>query len=62
MSLGVTDEFMDAVIHDKMFDLKFEGKRYKTVRARYLWDEILRSTWIGQNQVCLLTLSTRRTI
>ena len=45
VSVGVTDEFMDAVIHDKMFDLKFEGKRYKTVRARYLWDEILRSTW-----------------
>jgi len=45
VSVGITDEFMDAVIHDKMFDLKFEGKRYKTVRARYLWDEILRSTW-----------------
>ena len=45
VSVGITDEFMDAVINDKMFDLKFEGKRYKTVRARYLWDEILRSTW-----------------
>lgn len=45
VSVGITDEFMDAVINDKMFDLRFEGKRYKTVRARYLWDEILRSTW-----------------
>ena len=45
VSVGVTDDFMDAVINDKMFDLVFEGKRYKTVRARYLWDEILRSTW-----------------
>ena len=45
VSVGITDEFMDAVINDKMFDLKFEGRRYKTVRARYLWDEILRSTW-----------------
>lgn len=45
ISVGITDEFMDAVINDKMFDLKFEGRRYKTVRARYLWDEILRSTW-----------------
>lgn len=45
VSVGVTDNFMDAVINDKMFDLVFEGKRYKTVRARYLWDEILRSTW-----------------
>ena len=45
VSVGITDEFMDAVINDKMFDLKFDGKRHKTVRARYLWDEILRSTW-----------------
>jgi ribonucleoside-diphosphate reductase alpha chain len=45
VSVGITDEFMDAVIHDKMFDLKFEGRRYKTVRAKHLWDEILRSTW-----------------
>lgn len=45
VSVGITDEFMDAVIHDKMFDLKFEGRRYKTIRARYLWDEILRATW-----------------
>lgn len=45
VSVGITDEFMDAVINDKMFDLKFDGKRYRTVRARYLWDEILRSTW-----------------
>ena len=45
VSVGITDDFMDAVINDKMFDLVFEGKRYKTVRARYLWDEILRSTW-----------------
>jgi ribonucleoside-diphosphate reductase alpha chain len=45
VSVGVTDEFMDAVINDKMFDLKFEGRRYKTIRAKALWDEILRSTW-----------------
>jgi ribonucleoside-diphosphate reductase alpha chain len=45
VSVGITDEFMDAVINDKMFDLVFEGKRYKTIRAKYLWDEILRSTW-----------------
>lgn len=45
VSVAVTDEFMDAVKQDKMFDLKFDGRVYKTVRAKYLWDEILRSTW-----------------
>ena len=45
VSVGITDEFMDAVINDKMFDLRFGGRRYKTIRAKHLWDEILRSTW-----------------
>jgi ribonucleoside-diphosphate reductase alpha chain len=45
VSVGVTDEFMEAVIKDTMFDLRFEGRVYKTVRARALWDDILRSTW-----------------
>lgn len=45
ISVGITDEFMDAVIHDKMFDLKFDGRVYKTVRAKYLWDEIMRGSW-----------------
>lgn len=45
VSVGVTDEFMQAVINDTMFDLRFEGKVYKTIRAKALWDDILRSTW-----------------
>lgn len=45
LSVGVTDEFMEAVKGDKFFDLKFDGRVYETVRARFLWDEILRSTW-----------------
>jgi len=45
VSVGVTDEFMWAVVNDGDFDLKFEGRVYKTVRARYLWDKILRNTW-----------------
>lgn len=45
ISVGVTDEFMNAVINDKMFDLKFDGRVYKTIRAKALWDDILRSTW-----------------
>ncbi len=45
LSVGVTDEFMEAVKGDKFFDLEFDGRVYETVRARFLWDEILRSTW-----------------
>lgn len=45
ISVGVTDEFMKAVQEDKMFNLKFKNRTYRQVKARYLWDEILRSTW-----------------
>lgn len=45
MSVGVTDDFMRAVKEDTDFDLVFEERVYKTVSARALWDDILRSTW-----------------
>jgi ribonucleoside-diphosphate reductase alpha chain len=45
VSVGVTDKFMEAVIKDTNFDLVFDGEVYKTVKARNLWDDILRSTW-----------------
>lgn len=45
ISVGVTDEFMSAVREDREFDLRFEGRVYETIRARNLWDEIMRSTW-----------------
>lgn len=45
VSVGVTDAFMAAVKTDSTFDLVFEGKVYRTVNARALWDKILRSTW-----------------
>lgn len=45
ISVGITDEFMDAVIDNKMFDLKFDGVVYKQVSAVALWNKILRSTW-----------------
>lgn len=45
LSVGVTDEFMTAVKEDGTFDLVFEGRVYDTIRARALWDDILRSTW-----------------
>lgn len=45
ISVLITDEFMQAVNTDSLFALRFEGKVHKLVRARYLWDKIMRQTW-----------------
>ena len=45
ISVGITDEFMQAVRDDTEFNLQFGGRVYETIRARNLWDEIMRSTW-----------------
>jgi len=45
ISVGVTDEFMSAVVKGTPFTLRFEGKQYQTIDARMLWEEIMRSTW-----------------
>ena len=45
ISVGVTDEFMKAVVDGTEFDLKYEGRIYKRVDARYLWDKLMRATW-----------------
>src|ERR1700760_3660456 len=45
LSVLVSDPFMAAVKADAMWDLKFDGHVYKTVRARDLWDRIMRATY-----------------
>jgi len=45
ISVGVTDEFIQAVNNDAEFDLRFAGRVHETISARNLWDEIMRSTW-----------------
>lgn len=45
VSVGVTDEFMCAVLDRTPFDLKFDGRVYRTIDAHSLWEEIMRSTW-----------------
>jgi len=45
ISIGITDEFMEAVAANATFNLVFEGRIYKTVNAKNLWEEIMRSTW-----------------
>ena len=45
VSVGITDKFMAAVEANAGFDLVFEGRKYRTINARALWEEIMRSTW-----------------
>jgi len=45
ISVAVTDEFMEALDADAEFELRFEGRIYKKVKASYLWEEIMRSNW-----------------
>ena len=45
LSVLVTDNFMTAVKEDAPWQLEFGGTTYKTVRARELWDKIMRATY-----------------
>lgn len=45
LSVLVTDPFMAAVKGDEAWDLVFQGRTYRTVQARDLWDRIMQSTY-----------------
>ncbi|HUO89262.1 MAG TPA: adenosylcobalamin-dependent ribonucleoside-diphosphate reductase [Rhizomicrobium sp.] len=45
LSVLVSDAFMDAVKADGDWELKFGGRVFHTVKARGLWDRIMRATY-----------------
>ncbi len=45
MSVLVSDAFMEAVEADAQWDLQFGGRVYHTIRARDLWNRIMRATY-----------------
>ncbi|MEM8793722.1 MAG: adenosylcobalamin-dependent ribonucleoside-diphosphate reductase [Pseudomonadota bacterium] len=45
LSVLVTDPFMAAVKADGAWELMFEGRVYQTVKARDLWNKIMRATY-----------------
>lgn len=45
LSVAITDEFIEAVKKDAPWDLRFEGVVYKTIKARDLWELIMKSTY-----------------
>src|ERR1700757_4703155 len=45
LSVLVTDAFMTAVKEDAPWELSFAGTTYKVLRARELWDKIMRATY-----------------
>jgi ribonucleoside-diphosphate reductase alpha chain len=45
LSVLATDAFMAAVKNDQDWDLTFGGKVYRTLKARTLWERIMRATY-----------------
>jgi len=45
VSVAVTDEFMRCLLNERPFRLKFDGKVYRTIDPKPLWETLMRSTW-----------------
>lgn len=45
LSVLITDEFIDAVRKDLLWELSWKGEVYRSIKARDLWDLIMKSTY-----------------
>lgn len=45
LSIAASDDFMTAIKEDRDWDLKWQGKVMRTVKARELWDKICEAAW-----------------
>jgi ribonucleoside-diphosphate reductase alpha chain len=45
ISVSITNEFIEAVEKELPWELKFEGKIFRTVKAKDLWNEIMLAAW-----------------
>lgn len=45
ISVGITEEFIEAVKEDRDWELRFGNKVYETVKAKKLWDYIIKNAW-----------------
>lgn len=45
ISIGITDDFLQAVKEDKEWNLIFKEKIYKTVKAKDIWNLLINNAW-----------------
>ncbi len=45
ISVAITDDFMEALKNDEEYELRFEGRIYKKIPAKTVWDAIMKNTW-----------------
>ncbi len=53
ISIKISDAFMEAVEQDTDFDLTFENQKVKyvkTVRARDIWEKLVKSAWASASR------------